>query len=103
MRTAFSLKKEIYCLSLDRLNFNLCLLIIEILDGLKMQKFDYTLDFKSLDFRQQPELYRIGKGEQGVLLVQPYKRVFEKSVLLPIHPRESPCLVVFLRHGGTPK
>jgi hypothetical protein len=38
-----------------------------------MQKFDYTLDFKTLDFRQQPELYRIGKGEQGVLLVQPYK------------------------------
>ena len=38
-----------------------------------MQKFDYTLDFKTLDFRQHPELYRIGKGEQGVLLVQPYK------------------------------
>ena len=38
-----------------------------------MQKFDYTLDFKTLDFRQQPELYRIGKCEQGVLLVQPYK------------------------------
>ena len=38
-----------------------------------MQKFDYTLDFKTIDFRQHPELYRIGKGEQGVLLVQPYK------------------------------
>ena len=38
-----------------------------------MQKFDYTLDFKTIDFRQQPELYRVGKGEQGVLLVQPYK------------------------------
>jgi len=35
--------------------------------------FDYTLDFKSIDFRQQPELYRVGKGEQGVLLVEPYK------------------------------
>src|SRR6188474_2158103 len=35
--------------------------------------FDYSLDFKSIDFRQQPELYRIGKGEQGVLLVEPYK------------------------------
>lgn len=34
---------------------------------------DYTLDFKSIDFRQHPELYRIGKGEQGVLLVEPYK------------------------------
>jgi hypothetical protein len=35
--------------------------------------FDYTLDFKNLNFREQPELYRIGKGEQGVLLVEPYK------------------------------
>ncbi|PSB55371.1 DUF4385 domain-containing protein [Chamaesiphon polymorphus] len=38
-----------------------------------MRKFDYTLDFKTLDFRQHPELYRVGKGEQGVLLVEPYK------------------------------
>ena len=35
--------------------------------------FDYTLDFAATDFRAHPELYRIGKGEQGVLLVQPYK------------------------------
>jgi hypothetical protein len=35
--------------------------------------FDYSLDFKSIDFRQHPELYRIGTGEQGVLLVEPYK------------------------------
>lgn len=35
--------------------------------------FDYELDFDSIDFREQPELYRIGKGEQGVLLVEPYK------------------------------
>jgi hypothetical protein len=35
--------------------------------------FDYTLDFHTVDFRKQPELYRVGKGEQGVLLVQPYK------------------------------
>src|SRR5688500_5180186 len=35
--------------------------------------FDYTLDFKTLDFRKQPEYYRVGKGEQGVLLVEPYK------------------------------
>ena len=37
------------------------------------KKFDYSLDFKAIDFRQHPELYRIGKGEQGVLLVEPYK------------------------------
>lgn len=38
-----------------------------------MSSFDYSLDFKNLDFRSTPELYRIGKGEQGVLLVEPYK------------------------------
>jgi hypothetical protein len=35
--------------------------------------FDYSLDFDHIDFRKQPELYRVGKGEQGVLLVEPYK------------------------------
>lgn len=35
--------------------------------------FDYTLDFKTTDFRKHPELYRVGKGEQGMLLVEPYK------------------------------
>ncbi len=38
-----------------------------------MMQFDYSLDFKNIDFRQHPELYRVGKGEQGVLLVEPYK------------------------------
>lgn len=36
-------------------------------------KFDYSLDYKNLDLRENPELYRVGKGEQGVLLVEPYK------------------------------
>ncbi|TCJ14505.1 DUF4385 domain-containing protein [Flaviaesturariibacter flavus] len=35
--------------------------------------FDYNLDFNNTDFRARPGLYRMGKGEQGVLLVQPYK------------------------------
>jgi hypothetical protein len=35
--------------------------------------FDYSLDFEHVNFREHPELYRIGKGEQGVLLVEPYK------------------------------
>ncbi|MFB1082822.1 DUF4385 domain-containing protein [Jeotgalibacillus sp. JSM ZJ347] len=35
--------------------------------------FDYDLDFDEIDFREQPELYRVGRGEQGVLLVEPYK------------------------------
>ena len=38
-----------------------------------MMKFDYSLDFQTTDFRAHPELYRVGVGEQGVLLVQPYK------------------------------
>ena len=38
-----------------------------------MKKFDYSLDFSSIDFRRQPELYRIGRGEQGVLSVESYK------------------------------
>ena len=35
--------------------------------------FDYDLDFETTDFRHHPELYRVGRGEQGVLLVEPYK------------------------------
>ncbi len=40
---------------------------------MKRRPFDYSLDFADISFRQQPELYRVGKGEQGVLLVEPYK------------------------------
>jgi hypothetical protein len=36
-------------------------------------KFDYSLDYKKLDLRKNPELYRGGKGEQGVLMVEPYR------------------------------
>jgi len=39
----------------------------------KLQPFDYDLDFAEIDFRERPDLYRIGKGEQGVLMVEPYK------------------------------
>ncbi|MEW8970731.1 DUF4385 domain-containing protein [Mesobacillus jeotgali] len=35
--------------------------------------FNYDLNFDEIDFREQPELYRVGRGEQGVLLVEPYK------------------------------
>jgi hypothetical protein len=40
--------------------------------------FNYDLPFDEIDFRARPDLYRIGRGEQGVLLVEPYK-----SELLP--------------------
>ena len=39
-----------------------------------MIEFDYKLNYKKLDFtdREVRKLYRIGRGEQGVLLVRPY-------------------------------
>ena len=39
-----------------------------------MKEFDYELDYKQLDFTdpETRKLYRIGRGEQGVLLVRPY-------------------------------
>ncbi len=40
--------------------------------------FNYDLPFDEIDFRARPDLYRVGRGEQGVLLVEPYK-----SELLP--------------------
>ena len=39
-----------------------------------MKEFDYALDYQVLDFTlpENRKLYRIGRGEQGVLLVRPY-------------------------------
>jgi hypothetical protein len=50
-------------------------------------EFDYSLDFAKIDFRRRPELYRIGRGEQGVLLVEPYK-----SEILPHWKFKTPQL-----------
>lgn len=49
--------------------------------------FDYELDFDTIDFRKQPELYRVGRGEQGVLLVEPYK-----SEILPHWRFKTPAI-----------
>lgn len=40
---------------------------------MNVNAFPYHLDFKHTNFRLNPELYRTGVGEQGVLLVEPYK------------------------------
>lgn len=56
--------------------------IIQIRTRMKEQKPSY-LDFKSdeypwkpdIDYRLHPERYRVGKGEQGVLICEPYKSV----------------------------
>ena len=39
----------------------------------------YADAYRGVDFRAHPELYRIGKGEQGVLIAEPYK-----SEILPL-------------------
>ena len=42
-----------------------------------MKEFNYDLDYKLLDFTNAKtrKLYRIGRGEQGVLLVRPYTNI----------------------------
>jgi hypothetical protein len=52
-----------------------------------MHEFDYSLDYRKLNLRRRPDLYRIGRGEQGVLLVEPYK-----SELLPLWKFRTPAL-----------
>jgi hypothetical protein len=49
--------------------------------------FDYSLPYHRLNFRRHPELYHIGRGEQGVLLVEPYK-----SELLPHWRFQTPVI-----------
>lgn len=41
--------------------------------GMRRSLPDYYSQFKDVDYREHPELYRIGRGEQGVLMVEPYK------------------------------
>jgi len=36
----------------------------------KRADYDWSAD---IDYRRRPELYRVGKGEQGVLICEPYK------------------------------
>ena len=40
-----------------------------------MKEFDYKIDYKNTLFRPNDIRYRIGRGEQGVLLVRPYTDV----------------------------
>ena len=40
-----------------------------------MLEFDYKLDYKNTLFRPNDKRYRIGRGEQGVLLIRPYTDV----------------------------
>lgn len=38
-----------------------------------MSDTTYADAYRDIDFRQHPEKYKIGKGEQGVLMAEPYK------------------------------
>jgi hypothetical protein len=52
-----------------------------------MLPIDYSRDFTEINFRAHPELYQVGRGEQGVLLVEPHK-----SELLPHWRFRTPAL-----------
>lgn len=43
------------------------------------KKTTYAEAYRGIDFRRHPELYRVGRGEEGVLIAEPYK-----SELLPL-------------------
>ncbi len=38
-----------------------------------MSDTSYADQYRGVDFRKYPQKYRIGKGEQGVLMAEPYK------------------------------
>ena len=38
-----------------------------------MTKTDYAEQYRNIDFRKHPEQYVVGRGEQGVLIAEPYK------------------------------
>jgi hypothetical protein len=40
----------------------------------KSDKTGYAEAYRGVDFRRHPERYRVGRGEQGVLIAEPYKR-----------------------------
>ena len=63
-----------------------------------MKEFDYALDYKVLDFTdtETRKLYRIGRGEQGVLLVRPYTNdicAHWRFVDVPTATESSTCLL----------
>lgn len=47
----------------------------------------YAEDYRGVDFRKHPERYRVGKGEQGVLVAEPYR-----SELVPLWRFKTPAI-----------
>ena len=50
-------------------------------------KTKYIDAYRGIDFRAHPELYRVGRGEEGVLVAEPYK-----SELLPLWRFRTPAV-----------
>lgn len=55
--------------------------------GARKDPAAYADAYRGVDFRRHPELYRVGRGEQGVLIAEPYK-----SELLPLWRFKSEAL-----------
>ena len=45
---------------------------------ISMKEFDYSIDYKHTLFTPNDSRYRIGRGEQGVLLIRPYTDIICK-------------------------
>ena len=65
-----------------------------------MIEFDYNLDYKNLLFTPNDKRYRIGRGEQGVLLVRPYTNDICKywRFKTPYDAAMSSMRILFLYH-----
>ena len=65
-----------------------------------MIEFDYKLDYKNTLFRPNDRRYRIGRGEQGVLLVRPYTNDICKywRFKTPMEAYLSASRILFLYH-----
>lgn len=50
-----------------------------------MDKTSYADRYRNIDFREHPEKYKVGRGEQGVLISEPYK-----SEILPYWKFKTP-------------
>ena len=63
-----------------------------------MKEFDYSIDYKNIFFIPNDARYRIGRGEQGVLLVRPYTDVICPlwKFKTPEIARSSSSLIYFL-------
>ena len=65
-----------------------------------MKEFNYNLNYKRLKFKPNDKRYRIGRGEQGVLLVRPYTDNICKywKFKTPEIAFESASRILFLYH-----